>query len=376
MPCAAMSAAAGKSSGSRALRPLRWRNGTHSPTEGPALIPVRAYLNLLRKYLRPLRRRMTLLGVVILADIALRLANPQLIRSFIDNVVEGVDPGDLIPIAAWFIAIAVVQQVMAVWATYLAEDVGWSATNSLRSDLADHVVRLDLGFHKAHSPGELIERIDGDVTNLSNFFSAMSLKVVGNGLLIVGVLTLLFFESWAVGVGVTAFTVLALLAMIRLHKVAVPWWKSVRAAAATTYGFVGEQVEGTEDITANGASGFMQERFAGMLRSWLPLEVRGWMGFALLWSTNVILFGVFFDHRVWPRFVAVWLGNTDYRIGVSDLPLLRDEPAAHRTDQIADGRPAESRSSDRTYRGAACHREQAASGRREPFEEWGTRGQV
>ena len=181
---------------------------------------------------------------------------------------------------------------MAVWATYLAEDVGWSATNALRADLANHVVHLDLGFHKSHSPGELIERIDGDVSNLSNFFSAMSLKVVGNGLLIVGVLTMLFIESWIVGVGVSLFTVLAMLAMMRLHQVAVPWWQAERAAAATTYGFVGEQVEGTEDITANGASDYMQERFAGMLRKWLPLEVRGWMGFAMLWSTNVILFGI------------------------------------------------------------------------------------
>ncbi len=256
------------------------------------MIPVRAYLNLLKEYLQPLRGRMTLLAVVVAVDIALRLANPQLIRAFIDNVVDGAQSTDLIPLAIWFMVIAVVQQIMAVWATYLAEDVGWSATNALRADLADHVVHLDLGFHKSHSPGELIERIDGDVTNLSNFFSAMSLKVIGNGVLIVGVLTLLFFESWVVGIGVTLFTVLALLAMMRLHQVAVPWWKAVRGAAATTYGFVGEQVEGTEDIGANGASGYMQERFADMLRSWLPLEVRGWMGFAMLWSTNVILFGV------------------------------------------------------------------------------------
>jgi ATP-binding cassette subfamily B protein len=80
--------------------------------------------------------------------------------------------------------------------------------------------------------------------------------------------------------------------MGRLHDVAVPWWKAVRGAAAEAYGFVGEQVEGTEDIASNGASAFMQERFAVMLRKWLPLEVRGWMGFALLWSTNIVLYGL------------------------------------------------------------------------------------
>lgn len=235
---------------------------------------------------------MGLLGAVVLVDITLQLVNPQLIKRFIDGAIGGEGASGLVPIAVGFIVIALVQQGFAVWATYLAEDVGWTATNNLRADLADHIVRLDLGFHKTHSVGELIERIDGDVTNLSNFFSAMTLKVIGNGALVLGILVLLLLESWLIGVAIVGFTVVSLLAMTRLHQVALPWWKAVRAAAAETYGFVGEQVEGTEDITANGAAGYMQERFAGMLRRWLPLEVRGWMGFGLLWSTSLLLYGL------------------------------------------------------------------------------------
>lgn len=256
------------------------------------MIPVRRYLKLLSQYLRPLRKRLGLLGLVVLVDIGLQLVGPQLIKRFIDGALAGDGGAVLIPIASWFMVIAVAQQGMAVWATYLAEDVGWSATNSLRADLAEHVIRLDLGFHKTHSPGELIERIDGDVTSLSNFFSAMTLKVIGNGTLIVGILILLTLESWLIGVGITLFTIVSIVAMTRLHEVAVPWWKAVRAASAETYGFVGEQVEGTEDITANGAAGFMQERFADMLRRWLPLEKRAWMGFGLLWSTSLVLYGL------------------------------------------------------------------------------------
>lgn len=255
------------------------------------MIPVRRYLRLLRHYLRPLRGRMWLLSFVVLVNIALQLINPQLIRRFIDGALGGESAAALVPVALWFIGIAIVQQGVAMWATYLAEVVGWSATNNLRSDLADHVVHLDLGYHKAHSPGELIERIDGDVTNLSNFFSAMTIKVIGNGALIVGILVLLFAESWLIGTLVTGITIISLIAMSGLHQVAVPWWKAERAAAAQTYGFVGEQIDGTEDITANGAAGYMQHRFAEMLRRWLPLEIRGWMGFAILWSTSLLLYG-------------------------------------------------------------------------------------
>ena len=72
-----------------------------------------------------------------------------------------------------------------------------------------------MGFHKAHTPGELIERIDGDVTALSNFFSAFIIKVIGNGVLLAGILVLLWRENVWVGFGVTAFTPVALFLMLQ-----------------------------------------------------------------------------------------------------------------------------------------------------------------
>jgi len=256
------------------------------------MIPVRAYLTLLRRYLEPLRGRVALLAVVLFSGVGLQLVNPQLIARFIDGAVTGSQASELIPLAVLFILIALLQQGLAVWATYLAEDVGWTATNRLRAELAAHVMHLDMGFHKSHSAGELIERVDGDVTSLSNFFSAMMIKVVGNGALVAGIIVMLFIQSWIVGLAVTVFTVTAFLVMTRLHEIAVPWWKSVRAISAETYGYVGEQVEGTEDIDGNGAAVFMQERFAAMMRRWLPLAIRGWTGWAMLWSTNIVLYGL------------------------------------------------------------------------------------
>ncbi len=256
------------------------------------MIPVRSYFRLLSDYLRPQRAKVVLLGVVLVGVIGLQLLNPQLIKRFIDTAIDGGDTSALIPLAATFMLIAVIQQGLAIWSTYLAEDIGWTATNQLRSELTDHTMRLDMGFHKSKSVGELIERIDGDVTSLSNFFSAMMIKVVGNGALLVGIIIMLGLESWIVGLGVALFTLLAMLGMTGLHHIAVPWWKSVRATAAEAYGFLGEVVEGTEDITANGATRYMSERFDELHRRWMPQTVRAWMGWAMMWSTNIVLYGL------------------------------------------------------------------------------------
>jgi ATP-binding cassette subfamily B protein len=265
------------------------------------MIPVRSYLNLLSKYLRPQRGRVALLTLTILAGIAIQLANPQLIRVFLDRVTGG-DRNGLTALAVWFIVLAFFQQGLSVLATWQAEYVGWTATNRMRTELTEHVLGLDMGFHKKRTPGELIERIDGDVTALTNFFSAFVIKVGGNVTLLLGVLVLLWVENAWIGFGLTVFSVAAMAVMIGLQQVAVPWWKAVRGTSAELYGFIGEQVEGTEDIRGNGGVPYMIHKFTLILRRWLPQHVKGRHGFSLMWGTNI---GVY----VVSTGIVFWLGS-------------------------------------------------------------------
>ena len=91
----------------------------------------------------------------------------------------------------------------------------------MRTELTDHVLNLDMGFHKKRTPGELIERIDGDVTALTNFFSAFVIKVGGNVTLLLGVLVLLWIENPWIGFGLSIFSVAAIAFMVWLQHVAV-----------------------------------------------------------------------------------------------------------------------------------------------------------
>ena len=272
------------------------------------MIPVRQYWNLLVDYLRPHRLRVVLLAALLLTGIAFQLINPQIVRSFIDQAITGADQASLVRLALTFAALAIAHQGLAVAATYLAENIGWAATNELRGDLAEHCLRLDMGFHKTRTPGEMIERIDGDVTALSNFFGQFVIHVVGNLILLVGILVLLFRENVLVGAGISLFAGVALVGMVGIQNVALPWWKRVRQRSAEFYGFLGEQLGGTEDIRSNGATGFFLRRFTEHLRAWLPDAVRGFMGWAVLWSTNIVVFSV-------GTALVYWLGDRLYGDG-------------------------------------------------------------
>src|SRR5437867_8537939 len=128
---------------------------------------------LLATYLGPQWKRVLVLAALLLATIGFRLASPQILRAFIDAAVAAAPLAALARLALVFLGAALALQATTVLEVYVAENVGLTATNRLRADLALHVLRLDPPFHAAHTPGELIERTDGDVATLGNFFSRL-----------------------------------------------------------------------------------------------------------------------------------------------------------------------------------------------------------
>jgi len=228
------------------------------------------YVVLFRRYVARQWRGTALLAALILASIGLQLLGPQLLRAFIDSAIGGAALESLATLALAFVGVALVTQVLTAWSQYVGEDLGWSATNALRADLALHCLRLDLSFHKARTSGELIERIDGDVTALAAFFSRFVVNVLGNLVLLVGVLVVVAREDLRAGLALTLFAVLAVFLMAGpLRNIAVRYWHRVREVSAQMYGFLGERLAGTEDIRSSGAETHVMDGLAWHHRAWL-----------------------------------------------------------------------------------------------------------
>ncbi|HSJ55985.1 MAG TPA: ABC transporter ATP-binding protein, partial [Anaerolineae bacterium] len=255
-------------------------------------VPLWQYWNLIVRYIVP--QRLPALGLVLLlmTGIALQVVNPQVMRQFLDTAQAGGPTGTLVQLALVFLGVALVQQVSIVGATYLGENVAWTATNMLRAELADHCLRLDMYFQNAHTPGEMIERIDGDVTALSNFFSQFFIQVVGNGILLLGVVALLVAEDWRVGlvVGTVALTALGVLA--RLRNIAVSHWRAQRQASADLFGFLEERLAGTEEIRANGAQVHVMRGFYVRMRELLSKSLKAGLMVNLMLNSSIMLFAL------------------------------------------------------------------------------------
>ena len=255
-------------------------------------IPLKQYWDLLAKHIEPQKGRFALLAVLLLGSIGLQVVNPQIVRYFIDSAVTGETAEMLAVSAVAFIGIALFQQVVGVSATYVGENVAWTATNALRAELARHCLNLDMSFHNDTSPGELIERIDGDVMQLSNFFSQLVVRVIGNLMLLMGILLALFAEEWRLGIAFAVFAVITLYALNRVRGLAIPHQKALRAAEADLFGFLEERLAGTEDIRSSGAVDFVILGLYKLMHTILGHWRKAWRMFIVVRSVAGMLLAV------------------------------------------------------------------------------------
>ena len=254
--------------------------------------PDTSYRALLATYLRPQAGRVVVLTVLLFGGIGLQLVNPQLLRTFIDAVSAGDTGAHLTVIAGIFIGVALAQQAMTVAATHYSEHVGWTATNALRADLVAHCLGLDLSFHKARTPGELVERIDGDATALANFFSQFVVRIVGSLLLLFGILVMLWLLDWRVGLVLSLFGVVTLAAMTSIRFIAVPYWRTDRQASADLFGFIEERLAGLIDIRSSGAESYVMRRLYGYMRTRLRTGSKARLVSTITWCVPVIAFAI------------------------------------------------------------------------------------
>ncbi len=215
---------------------------------------------LLATYLRPEWPRVVLLGLLLFAGIGLQLANPQIVRAFIDQAQAGQSFEQLVWIALLFLGVALLTQATTIAETYVAENLGWRTTNALRADLAHHVLALDASFHAEHAVGELIERTDGDVSAIADFFARFIVQVFGSAVFLLGVLILLYREDWRVGGLLTIFTLAALVFLARGSGFVGMRALAARQATAELIAYLEERLGGLPDIKTSGADNYAMRR--------------------------------------------------------------------------------------------------------------------
>lgn len=193
------------------------------------------------------------LGALVTVGAVLSLGAPLVVREVVDRAAEGADRAEIVRLAVVFLVVAVAIQLLDLVAVRQATIAAWTTTNGLRMRITRHVLGLDHEFHRQHTPGELIQRVDGDVTSVSDYLGKVVPKAAGGLVLVAGMVVVLAVLDWRLGLGMVAYLALAAAVLVAMRHRAVRQSAEELGSYARLYGGIEERLTAAEDLRANGA---------------------------------------------------------------------------------------------------------------------------
>lgn len=233
---------------------------------------------------RPQRRRWVGLGLLLACASGLQLLGPVLLARIVDRATNGAVASELTNIALLFLVAAVLMQALSILATRMATVTAWDTTNQIRLDLVRHVLSLDHEFHRSHTPGELIQRVDGDVTSVSDFLSKVLPKMISAAVIVVGTMAVLAITDWRLALGLGLYLAFTTMVMFRTRGKAVDEAANEMSQTAKMYGGIEEHLTASEDLRSNGARDYVMHRFVEDSSGVMFAKVDAERAFVRLWA--------------------------------------------------------------------------------------------
>ncbi len=158
---------------------------------------------LLGSLLRPHRRMLGLLGLVVLVENGSRLAIPYLVKEGIDRGIPpmraGQGNGTLVTIVAIVLAMVVIQAVFRQVFLFVSGRLGQQVLLELRRRLFRHFQRLSTAFHDRYTSGRVIARSTSDIDAIEEMLDTGFDGLVTAALTMIGTAVLLLVLDLRLG---------------------------------------------------------------------------------------------------------------------------------------------------------------------------------
>jgi ATP-binding cassette subfamily B protein len=184
-------------------------------------------------HIRQYRGLMVVSFLALLGEVALRLLEPWPLKFIFDHIIGqhrtpkrplpeflvSLDVTTLLTIAAVAVVIITCLRALAsYWETIGFAKLGNRALTKVRNQLYRHVQYLSLSFHTQAKTGDLVVRLVGDVGMLQDVAVTALLPMLAKALIVTGMIGLMFWMNWMLGVVAFAVFPLFWLRSISLSK--------------------------------------------------------------------------------------------------------------------------------------------------------------
>jgi ATP-binding cassette, subfamily B, multidrug efflux pump len=254
--------------------------------------------------LKPHRWRLLRNLLLLAAATALSIIGPVLLKRAIDVDIKGKDTSGLITT----VVIYAVLQLIFLVASYLQrihlEILGQDVIMKLKQRCFDHIIGLSVSFFDRNPVGRLLSRVESDGESLRMLFTSTVVMLVGDVILIVGMLSIMFYVNWRLTLVVLSFAPIIIVLMYIYQRFTNPRFLEIRKRMADVIAMITEYLQGMSIVQIFNRQKLAQERLNEANRKKYEMDVATSIAnttffnfvffFERLTIASVILFGAQF----------------------------------------------------------------------------------
>jgi ATP-binding cassette subfamily B protein len=226
----------------------------------PPVAQWRTYRRLV-PYILPYRGRLLFVLALSLMATAVTLAQPYLSKLMIDEALLGHNLAALGWIAAATIGVTLGGYALNIASSYKYVKISAAMLFDIRVDLLRHLQMLSPRFYARFRLGDLMSRINSDVSDVQRAAADTLLAALGNVLFLIGSVVLMLWLDWRLFLVGTVLVPLAVLAFVRLQRRLVDITREMRERGADLGSLLVDTVMGMRVVTALGAERHELARF-------------------------------------------------------------------------------------------------------------------
>lgn len=212
--------------------------------------------------MRPEWRWLVLIGAVTVVLTAVEISVPVLAGTLVDSIVSQLRPSGQEPTSAgWLthrniIALLVVGALLRGYATYqqrsLSGRVGQNVAARMRDAVWTHLQDLPLSYTRRRGPGRLLVRFISDARAVQRLVSRGIVQLVQDVLVVIGVLVVLMYLDWPMGVAVVTIVPLVGAIFLYLNPKLQQASRDMRRRRTRLSAYLNGRIKGLEVVKAHG----------------------------------------------------------------------------------------------------------------------------
>ena len=203
-----------------------------------------AYFRRMMGYARPYRHLLLLATVVMIIGSMLRLTEPYLLRTAVDEGITGRNLTVISRVAILWLVFQLVNAIAGHVRIRVLGQTGQKILFDLREELFTHIQWLSLRFYEGRPVGRIMSRLTNDVEAINRLINMGLVTVVTQAVSLIGIIVVMFALNWRLAL--MAFLVVPGLVwiVVRLRPPMETGWRNVRKANSNIGAYLNESVTG------------------------------------------------------------------------------------------------------------------------------------